>query len=117
MTVDIDKLEALRAKATQGPFEYVTHPDYASGYIAYHIERDGKRLRCEFPSTQADDEYTVEALNALPELLAEMRRLRRIEEAAAWFLAQPPYSWEEFAEALRRLIHAQYDGAEKDGKS
>jgi hypothetical protein len=77
MNVDIDKLEALRAAATQGPFENVPPPpNYSIGFIGYFVERDGQRLRGEFPASDADDEYTVALLNAAPALLAELRRLR-----------------------------------------
>lgn len=81
--IDIDKLEALRAAATQGPFEHVPPPPgYSSGFIAYFVEHEGERLRGEFPATDADDAYTVALLNAAPALLAELRRLRAIEAAA-----------------------------------
>ncbi len=79
---DIDKLETLRAAATQGPFEHLTPPGYSFGFIAYYVEHEGERLRSEFPANDADDAYTVELLNAAPALIAEVRRLRAIEAAA-----------------------------------
>jgi hypothetical protein len=81
--IDIDKLETLRAAATQGPFVHVTPPPgYSFGFIGYYVEYEGERLRSEFPACDADDAYTVELLNAAPALFAEVRRLRRIEAAA-----------------------------------
>lgn len=74
---DIDKLEALRAKATQGPFEYSEPPPgYSSGFISFTVQWEGKPLRGKFPANRADDEYTVALLNAAPDLIAEIRQLR-----------------------------------------
>lgn len=74
---DIDKLETLRAAATQGPFLHVPPPQgYSTGFIGYYVEHEGRRLRGEFPANDADDAYTVELLNAAPALIAEIRRLR-----------------------------------------
>jgi hypothetical protein len=81
--IDIDKLETLRAAATQGPFVHVTPPPgYSFGFIGYYVEHEGRRVRGEFPANDADDAYTVELLNAAPALIAEVRRLRAIEAAA-----------------------------------
>jgi hypothetical protein len=78
---DIDKLEQLRAAATQGPFVHVTPPPgYSFGFIGYYVEHEGERLRSEFPACDADDAYTVELLNAAPALIAELRRLRSENE-------------------------------------
>jgi len=81
--IDIDKLETLRAAATQGPFVHVPPPQgYSTGFIGYYVEHEGERLRGEFPACDADDAYTVRLLNAAPALLAEVRRLRNERDEA-----------------------------------
>ncbi|MCA3009830.1 MAG: hypothetical protein INH34_15760 [Phycisphaerales bacterium] len=91
--IDIDKLEQLRAAATQGPFVHVTPPPgHSFGFIGYYVEHEGERLRAEFPANDADDAYTVELLNAAPALLAEVRRLRNERDEAR----------KEYEELLRR---------------
>jgi len=108
---DIDKLETLRAAATQGPFVHVPPPQgYSTGFIGYYVEHEGRRLRAEFPANEADDAYTVELLNAAPALLAELRRLRAIEAAAREVAAKWLANWgpmqhhREFVEAVKSLV-------------
>jgi hypothetical protein len=85
---DIDKLETLRAAATQGPFVHVTPPPgYSFGFIGYYVEHEGERLRSQFPACDADDAYTVELLNAAPALIAEIKRLRSENERLQMQLA------------------------------
>ncbi len=84
MTVDIDKLAALEKAATPRPWLAKANellwvgPDSLArhGRIVYPTLED----ECIFHDGNA--EMIAAVRNALPELLAEVRRLRRVEEAA-----------------------------------
>ena len=76
MTIDIDKLEALQKSATPGPWIH-GYQDPRSIFA----DDAGPSFICT-PGHDGDADLFVAVRNALPELLAEVRRLRRIEEAA-----------------------------------
>lgn len=131
---DLDALEALLAKATPGPWRTTAEEDengvvrpmikgwrqepmglYVAAFFAYADEGQG-----------GDDNarLVVAAVNALPTLLAELRRLRGVEEKAraeikqrdafdAWMLAgaddqdelpNPSSAWAEAEAALRAAL-------------
>jgi hypothetical protein len=71
MTLDLDELERLEREATPGPWDMCRFgPDvvvHGTGWSLYRHDR----------------EFVVAARNALPALLAELRALRVVAEAAA----------------------------------
>ena len=93
MRVDIDKLEALEKAATPGP--YSVEDLVLGGW-----------------QTIDDGEYLAFALNSLPDLLAEVRELRGIAEAAreqrAKVLAAPWRAPWDLVEPLDQAL-AGYD--------
>lgn len=67
---DINKLRRLMERATPGPWEAVFEPEFAGVFSA----DDGPHV-CN--ARHANAELIVAAVNALPDLLAELETLRR----------------------------------------
>jgi hypothetical protein len=88
VTVDIDKLEALEKAATPRPWlikaselTWVGPDSRARHYrIIYPTPKD----ECSFEDSNA--EFIATIRNALPELLAEVRRLRQVEKWAGAYV-------------------------------
>ena len=104
MRVDIDKLEALEKAATPRPWEWFQEPGnwsplIVSGALALFTAQD------EHPE-DPDNRFVIEVRNAFPELLAEVRELRGIAEAARELADEgcsdcgyiPPRLWTALAE-------------------
>jgi len=100
--IDIDKLEALEKEAIPSPWISIKgcldraptgyDPSTHKNWIAYSLEDicrnpicfgvvgEGGQSDCAF--TKGNAEFIVAMRNALPELLAEVRRLRQVEKWA-----------------------------------
>jgi hypothetical protein len=105
MPIDIDELERLEKAATPGPWAYFPDSIYA-GEIHAVIHPEGESLPVgtqhitstpDYDDRPDDMALIVAARNALPELLAELKRLRQlrwevkraaIREAAGEFNAE-----------------------------
>ena len=107
--IDIDKLEALDKAATPGPWTYlpirsgtmsVNRGWALRGPDTRRIFWDDTGSGCDIEGDDADIDFVLTLRNALPELLAEVRRLRKVHLAAKLLLDEPNYGWEEFMEAV-----------------
>ena len=83
--IDIDKLEALEKAATPGPWLAKANEllRIGSDSIVRPLCVMSSNNESECIYQEEDAEFVATARNALPELLAEVRRLRRIEEMAS----------------------------------
>jgi hypothetical protein len=88
--VDVDALDAARAAATPGPWSidakgWIDAGDYATVIGPADVDCMsycyGGTSRIEGDNLPADAALIVAAVNALPELLAEVRRGRALREA------------------------------------
>ena len=87
--IDIDKLEQLEKAATPGPWTYspirsgavdVNRGWALRGPDTRRIFWDDTGSGASIEGDDADIDFVLTMRNALPELLAEVRRLRRVEE-------------------------------------
>lgn len=72
MTLDLKELKRLADAATDGPWDaYIsTHP---KGYADLYLKSDGNK---EIFATSADMDFIAASRTAIPELIAEVERLR-----------------------------------------
>lgn len=103
MSIDLDALEALIADATPAPW-------VADHAIVRHPDADGPAVGQEIwlawvgrDTVHANARLVAAARTALPELIAEVRRLRRIADLTQAFLDEfGPQDFAEWSPSLRR---------------
>lgn len=84
MAIDLDKLEALHAKATSGEWASrregsgYEHEDEFLSEIGDGVQVSGTAI-CVAWSERVDSEFIAASHNAMPALLAELRLLREFE--------------------------------------
>ena len=100
MTLDLDELERLEREATsQAPPPWIASPARQDGTACVYLPSDGPCRRIvPVAETSAEQAALIAAArNALPALLAEIRALRAVAEAAGSYLAE----YEDFRNSLQ----------------
>jgi hypothetical protein len=106
---DIDKLEQLRAAATPGEWREVRGEIWGEElFDQYAVVAPTDDCGCQFERGNAA--WLTAIHNAAPELLAELRRLRAIEAAAAKLMsgtAVDAWDWMDRCRELKAALAAK----------